>query len=419
MYDYIVVGTGLIGSAALRYLSKVSANVAAIGPEEPPSYEDHTGVFASHYGQASITRIVDSDIVWATLAKRSIARYREIERDSNIRFFSDVGCLKVAPASGVTDDYIIANERIAIKLGADYQLLDHSDLKNTFPFFNFPDGYVGIMEHSTAGYINPRALISAELNLAQKKGAHVLRETVVRVLSKGSYVEVETDKGMKHKGKKVLITAGAFTNCYQLLEKKLSLDPIAETVLLARLSDSDVSRLSMMPSVIYLMKERPNANKDTYVYMVPPILYPDGQHYLKVGGDFEMDCVKHTLLELQAWFQSEGSSSIGEKYKDVLASIMPDIKPLSYATKPCVIALTQSGWPYIDSIVKSQVYVATGGCGTGAKSSDEIGRLAAALIEKDVWHDQLPHTYFKCSYLNDTASDTGQLSMVSPNKHRI
>jgi len=49
MFDYLVIGKGLMGSAALRYVSQLTATVAIIGPDEPINYTNHKGVFASPY----------------------------------------------------------------------------------------------------------------------------------------------------------------------------------------------------------------------------------------------------------------------------------------------------------------------------------------------------------------------------------
>jgi sarcosine oxidase len=71
--------------------------VALIGPDEPADRWTHQGVFASHYDEGRITRILDADRIWALLAQRSIARYREIEARSGIPFYHEVGHLTVGP----------------------------------------------------------------------------------------------------------------------------------------------------------------------------------------------------------------------------------------------------------------------------------------------------------------------------------
>jgi sarcosine oxidase len=96
-FKYIVVGRGLMGAAAARHLARQADGVAVIGPDEPTDRKAHQGVFASHYDEGRITRTIDPDRNWALLANRSIGRYGEIARDSDIDFYREVGCVVVAP----------------------------------------------------------------------------------------------------------------------------------------------------------------------------------------------------------------------------------------------------------------------------------------------------------------------------------
>jgi sarcosine oxidase len=59
MYDYIVVGKGLFGAAAARYLGKFSDKTAIIGPDEPADPDSYDGVFASHYDQVENRPLCD------------------------------------------------------------------------------------------------------------------------------------------------------------------------------------------------------------------------------------------------------------------------------------------------------------------------------------------------------------------------
>jgi glycine/D-amino acid oxidase-like deaminating enzyme len=45
-----------------------------------------------------------------------------------------------------------------------------------------------------------------------------------------------------------------------------------------------------------------------------------------------------------------------------------------------VTTYTASGYPYIGNIHGEQVFVAAGGCGRSAKSSDALGRLIAERV---------------------------------------
>lgn len=59
MFNVAVIGIGMIGAAALCYLSKpeTGLRVVGIGPAEPQDWATHQGAFASRYDQARITRI--------------------------------------------------------------------------------------------------------------------------------------------------------------------------------------------------------------------------------------------------------------------------------------------------------------------------------------------------------------------------
>ena len=67
-FKSIVVGRGMMGAAAARYLALSGDGVAVIGPDEPKDWSRHHGVFASHYDEARITRTIDSNPIWARRA---------------------------------------------------------------------------------------------------------------------------------------------------------------------------------------------------------------------------------------------------------------------------------------------------------------------------------------------------------------
>ena len=72
MYDVAVVGLGLIGSAAFRHLIDMGVRTVGIGPSEPANLRDRERVFASHYDEGRITRIVDPLPFWAAAGRRSM-----------------------------------------------------------------------------------------------------------------------------------------------------------------------------------------------------------------------------------------------------------------------------------------------------------------------------------------------------------
>jgi sarcosine oxidase len=65
-----------------------------------------------------------------------------------------------------------------------------------------------------------------------------------------------------------------------------------------------------------------------------------------------------------------------------------------------VTTYTPTGRPFIDQLIPGRLFVAAGGCGAAAKSSDEIGRLAAELVEQESWSEaELPASLFEAERL--------------------
>ena len=97
MFDCIVIGKGLIGSAAAKYLKGNLEHVAIIGPDEPQHDLEKVQVFASHYDQSRVQRIIGVDSVWTQLNKQSAAHYPKLESESGISFHTPEGCFYAPP----------------------------------------------------------------------------------------------------------------------------------------------------------------------------------------------------------------------------------------------------------------------------------------------------------------------------------
>lgn len=379
IYDIITIGNGLIGSAATRYLSAAGLRVAGIGPAEPANWKSHQGVFASHYDQGRITRILDPDYVWALLGQRALAAYADIEQRSGIRFHYITGGLRLSATPTATDDRLALAEQHGRTLGADFVRQSQPELTATFPFLRFPESTVALWEQGQAGYINPRSLVQAQLTIAAEQGAQIIRETVIAIDKTNGQWEVRTDAGEIYQTAQVLIAAGAYTN--QLLSHKLSLRPREATILLAEIHESEAERLHAMPTLIYRLL--PHATLYS-IYCLPPIRYPDGKIYVKLGGTFHDPGWFESPDDLQVWFHSDGHLDRADALKDVLLSFIPNLQAVSFHSRPCVTTYPSHDHPFIGEL-EAGLFVAAGGCGSAAKSSNEIGRIAALLVEKGEW----------------------------------
>ncbi|MFB9951778.1 NAD(P)/FAD-dependent oxidoreductase [Rhizobium puerariae] len=393
-YKYIVIGRGMMGAAAARHLSEWTDGVALIGPGEPEDYRRHEGVFASHYDEARITRTIDPDPVWARLANRSIARYGDIAARSGIDFYSGTGCLIVGPKrTGQPPSYVGNVIDAAGKLGVATETLADAGLAGRFPFFAFPKDSEGVWEPENAGHINPRRLVKAQALLAERQGAAIVPETVLSVRQEGDAVTVATAEGNHYSGEKVLVAAGGFSINENLLGVRLDLKVYARTVAFFEVDEAAMDALGDVPSLIWKWTEGEDG-----IYLLPPVRYPDGRLYLKIGGDPD-DLLLPSEPEVRAWFRSGGRESTHAHLSGVIGRLMPSLDLSRTSMAACVTSFTPTGYPAIAMTEASRIGILSGGCGAAAKSSDEIGRLGAELIFHGRIVDDAYSADFAASYL--------------------
>jgi sarcosine oxidase len=374
MHRIIVIGRGLVGSAASRHLSALTDGVAVLGPDEPADRAAHTGVFASHYDEGRITRVVDRDPAWAVTAKRSIDRYADIETRSGIRFFTNAGYLGIGAAGS---DYLDRSEAVARMFGADTTRLDAAGIAARFPFMAVPDGAEGLYESLRAGYVSPRAMVRAQTEVARQQGAVIIADEAISVRAIAEGVEVGTARGSTLRAERVLVATGAFTDACGLLPVDLKLRVFGRTVVLAHIDDGLLAELGGMPAL---------TDAESGAYILPPIRYPDGRHYLKIGIGSTADPELRSLPDLTGWFKSAGSAENRRDFQAFLTRLIPALNRCRHwHTNTCAVTWTVTGLPYIDHVLDDRIAVAVVCNGKGAKSSDDWGWLAARLVAGLEW----------------------------------
>ncbi len=392
MYDYIVIGKGLIGVSTAYFLSQKSDNVVLIGPNEPANFAAHDGVFSSHYDSGRITRELDPDPIWAMVAKRAIAHYADIEQHSGIQFHFRSGNVRAGlPAS---DGSIKRSLAVAEQLGIPLEQFDSDEFHAAYPMLRFPDGYACLMEKGVAGYIDPRRMIAAQLKLLRRKGGRFVPQEVIRIDTKSNSVDVYAQNGDVLSARRVIIATGAYTN--QLLAQKIRLDRKPRTIVKAHIEGAELARLAGMPATIFNTSQFSEDLEG--IYSVPPTLYPNGEHYLKIGGEMREIEIEVNDESLQHWFKTGGDANEKAALIEILEGMVPGLNASAYLSKPCVINYTHHNYPYIDTIIDHRLYIATGGCGMAAKSAIEYGRMAALLAYHNEWVYDLDAGNFKAVF---------------------
>ncbi len=373
-FDCIVIGKGLIGSAAAKYLSESVKRVAIIGPGEPSDTQQGI-VFSSHYDQARIQRIIGTDATWTLLNQQSAAEYPSLQKESGISFHTPVGCLYVNPHG--SDFYLEQVDELSRRFNTVYQFFEtEKTLKEAFPEFDFPEISKGIFEDAPSGYINPRLLVEAQLKIFEKNNGTVIDEIAQEVIHENDCIKIITSEGNIFKCKKVLVAAGAFTNSFNLLDKKLDFKLKSETTIWAKVSQQEAMRLNKLPSLLYEIDTPEIQN----IYLIQPVKYPDGNYYLKMGANIPGDIYFESLEEIQNWFRKTDNNENLKILQQLLMTLLPQMKVEEFTTRKCIITRTPHGKPYIGALDKKGLFVAAGGNGYGAMCSDALGKIAAHLL---------------------------------------
>ena len=95
-----------------------------------------------------------------------------------------------------------------------------------------------------------------------------------------------------------------------------------------------------------------------------------------------------------------GANGDRESLHETLLALIPKLAGAQIHTDTYVVTATVSHNPYVDLQAEGRICVPVGGNGTAARSSDEIGRLAAGLLLAGEWCDDLPTEAFGARFLD-------------------
>jgi len=363
--DFAVVGRGLMGTACAWHLAQAGHRVTLVGPDEPADRAAHYGPFGSFHDAGRITRAIARDPVWARLSIRSLARYADLSERSGLDFYTPCGAMMSGTSDGplahVADEFLAT----AAALDLPHDVLSGPALAERFPMFRLPEGSRAAFDPA-GGVIDPRAMRRAHEWLAREAGAEVIATHAVG--RQGGSLTL-ADGGSLAAGHVVLATGG-WAAAAPLSPARPAMEVFLRTVLLAEISEAEGKRLSGMPSLIYVTE-----GGETDHYLLPPIRYPDGRLYVKIGGEVSSpEALDDDALN--AWFRTEGSATAGAMLQAALCQVMPDLVVNRTVTAPCAVSFTATDYPYIARL-DDHVTLLTGGNGAAAKSADELGRLGA------------------------------------------
>lgn len=386
MVDVAVVGKGIVGSAAARHLSAAGLGVVLVGPDEPADRRAYRGPLAGHHDAGRLVRHTERGLLWATLADRAMRQFPGLEKETGIAFYRPVGSLALLRPGAVAERRAAIRAEIAAALGARFEIVERpADFARLYPGLAVPPGFFGVFQGAPAGHFDPRGLVAAECALAARQGA-VIRPGIVRAIARRpGGVRLVLEDGERIEAGQALVAVGAYAGAAELLPRKPRLFVKSELTVQGEVAPGDAAALAALPALTYDIVS-PTLES---IYLVPPARYPDGRWRIKLGSNTASDRELPDRAAIDDWMRGAGDGAAAARdaaraQEAALRALFPAVSFLRVEAKPCLIARTPTGLPYVDR-VDDRIVVALGCNGTSAMSGDTIALLAAELIGDRPW----------------------------------
>ncbi|MEH3148656.1 MAG: N-methyl-L-tryptophan oxidase [Methylobacterium frigidaeris] len=366
--DFLVVGLGAMGSAALYQLAKRGAKVIGIDRFAPP----HT--MGSSHGETRITRqAVGEGRDYVPLVLDSHRIWRELEAETGDTLLNACGVLVMAPGVGETShhgkpDFVARSLGAAREFGIPHEMLDGQEVARRFPQFLNLEGTEKAYFEPGGGFVFPERCVAAQLTRAAQLGAEIRTGVeVLALVQNGDGVRVETSAGTFH-ASRVMVSAGGW-NARLLGEPFDRLLTVTRQLLhWYELDDTSAYRADT-PAFIWMH----GATDVDYLYGFPPL---PGDRRIKVATE-----QYETSTTADALDRTVDPGESAEMYRRHVAGRLAGATPRVAQAAACLYTITPDRGFIIDWHPDQDRVLAVSACsGHGFKHSAGIGNVAAELL---------------------------------------
>ena len=358
-FDVVVVGLGIMGSAALSALARRGARIVGIEQYTPAH------PFGSSHGKTRVIRLgYFEHPSYVPLARASYALWRELERLSGDRLLTITGIIEI----GRPDSALVAGTLAASRQhGLAHEVLDARETMRRFPAFHIPDDMIGVFQPA-GGYVAAEPALQAHLRLARDAGAEIhTAERVLAVEPTANGVKVVTADGTIEAAQ-AIIAAGA------LLPSLVGDVPAQLTVtrqVLAWFAPRAAAAFALGAFPVFLME-----NDAGIFYGFPAET---------AGEPFKFAKHHHEDEAIDPLVPTRPADGHDEAIlRAALAAHLPDANGALVEMATCRYTMTSDGDFIIDRLPHArQIVIASPCSGHGFKFSPVIGEILADLITID------------------------------------
>lgn len=199
-YEVAVLGTGGVGSAALRHAALAGARTIGIDRFIAPHPQ------GSSHGQTRIIRQAYFEHPqYVPLLLESYRLWEELAQQAQQRLYVETGLLQFGPADGVVVTGVM---RAAVEHQLTVEQLTRQNIAERWPALQVPTGFVSVLE-TRAGYLLVEECVASQLAAARAAGAEILAPCEVLGWEPGTQIRIRTTAGTITT-EKLIVTAGAW-----------------------------------------------------------------------------------------------------------------------------------------------------------------------------------------------------------------
>ncbi|MFC6792205.1 N-methyl-L-tryptophan oxidase [Methylobacterium komagatae] len=366
--DFLVIGLGAMGSAALYQLAKRGAKVIGLDRFAPP----HT--MGSSHGETRITRqAVGEGRDYVPLVLDTHRIWRELEADTGDTLLNACGVLVMAPGVGETShhgkpDFVARSQEAARRFDIPHEMLDGREVARRFPQFLNLEGNEKAYFEPGGGFVYPERCIKAQLTRAAQLGATIRTDVeVLSIVQDGDGVRVETSAGA-FAADRVVVSAGSWNAALlgQPFDRLLTVN--RQVLHWYELEDTSSYRTDA-PVFIWMH----GATDVDYLYGFPPL---PGDRRLKVATEQYKTSTTADTLD-----RTVDPAESAEMYRRHVAGRLAGTTPRVAQAAACLYTVTPDRGFIIDwHPHQDRVLVVSACSGHGFKHSAGIGRVAAELL---------------------------------------
>ncbi|XP_062588159.1 peroxisomal sarcosine oxidase-like isoform X1 [Saccostrea cucullata] len=366
LYDAVVVGAGIEGSATAYNLAKNGQRTLLL--EQFPLPHSR----GSSHGQSRITRVAyGKDDHYANMMKEGGKLWRELERESGTSLFLNCGCLAV----GTPDNPFIKGTISSLaRHRVNHDVLSYKNLQNRYPMLSLPPDHVGVLDYSGGVLMADKALQAFQKMYVRYGGELRDGEKVINIIP-GSDVTIITSKG-QYKARKLVLTVGPWaTKLLPQLGIHIPLKVVLISVLYWKEKTAGEFSSDRFPAFIH-------DGEDIHVYALPSLEYPGHVKVcLHVGPVTNPDSrdkadTREVITEMQQY----------------VSKYMPSLKSTPSIIETCMYTNTPDKQFVLDHHPAwKNIIIGAGFSGHGFKLSPVVGKVLSEMVmDKSPSYDLAP-----------------------------